>query len=373
MTFNGLGLDLGNLSRLSNAQVRSISPENFDGSVGGGGRATTGLGAECARELGMGWKVSPSVEILPGETFVIASIEGQGAIQQIWIAPAGNSKLRNLILRMTWDNHEYPSVEVPLCDFFASGWGKYAQVSSLAVCANPARGYNCYWEMPFRSNARISIENRDEEVALIYYQINYVLTEVPEDCAYFHAQFRRSNPVKYMEDHVILDGISGRGHYVGTYIAWGVNNNGWWGEGEVKFFIDDDEEFPTICGTGTEDYFGGSHNFDPHAADPTERQEYVTYTTPYCGMTQVTRPDGMYNSTQRFGMYRWHIVDPVRFTTQLRVTVQCLGWRTDFGADYRSKRYLPRQDDIASTAFWYQTLPSQPFPPLGSRNDLEII
>lgn len=371
--FNGLGMDLGNLSRLSNAETRSISPENRDGSVGGGGMATEGTGAECARELGAGWKISPSIEILPGETLVLADIEGEGAIQQIWMAALGNAKLRNLILRMTWEDQEHPSVEVPLCDFFATGWGKYAQVSSLPVCANPARGYNCYWEMPFRKKATITLENRDEEWVVFYYQINYVLTDVPEDCAYFHAQFRRTNPVPHMEDHVVLDGISGQGHYVGTYMAWGVNNNGWWGEGEFKLFIDDDKEFPTICGTGTEDYFGGSHNFDPNAADPTEKRDYVEFTTPYCGLPQVIQPDGMYNSTQRFGMYRWHISDPVRFREQLKVTVQCLGWRTDYGTDFRNKRYLPRQDDIASTAFWYQTLPTVPFPPLAERDHLEII
>jgi len=370
--FNGLGMDLGNLSRLSKAQSRSISPENLDGSVSGGARAKTGTGAECARELGEGWKVSPSIEILPGETLEIANIEGQGAIQQIWMAALGNAKLRNLILRMTWDDQAHPSVEVPLSDFFASGWGKYAQVSSLPVCANPARGYNCYWEMPFRSKATITLENRDEEWVFLYFQINYVLTDVPEDCAYFHASFRRSNPVPYKEDHVILDGVSGHGHYVGTYAAWGVNNSGWWGEGEVKFFIDG-EEYPTICGTGTEDYFGGSHNFDPHAGDPTERQEYVAFCAPYCGLPQIIKPDGMYESCQRFGMYRWHITDPVRFRENLRVSVQCLGWRTDYGTDFRNKRYLPRQDDIATTAYWYQTLPGEKFKPLGSRDDLEII
>lgn len=371
--FNGLGMGLGNLSRLSNAQSRSISPENIDGAVGGGGRAASGTGAECARELGRGWKVSPSIEILPGETLEIANVDGQGAIQQIWMAALGNGKLRNLILRMYWDEQEHPSVEVPLCDFFASGWGKYAQVSSLPICANPARGYNSYWEMPFQKRARVTLENRDEEWVIIYYQINYVLTDVPKDCAYFHAQFRRSNPVKYKENHVVLNGLSGRGHYVGTYMAWSVNNTGWWGEGEVKFYIDDDDDFPTICGTGTEDYFGGSHNFDPHAADDSERQNYETFCTPYSGMPQVIRPDGMYKSSQRFGLYRWHITDPIRFRKCLRVTVQCLGWRTDYGTDFRNKRYLPRQDDIASTAFWYQTLPSAPFPLLGSRDDLEII
>ncbi|NOZ57600.1 MAG: DUF2961 domain-containing protein, partial [Calditrichaeota bacterium] len=153
----------------------------------------------------------------------------------------------------------------------------------------------------------------------------------------------------------------GWGHYVGTYLAWGVHNNGWWGEGEIKFYIDGDRDFPTICGTGTEDYFCGSYNFENQ-----ETHQYQEFTTPYSGLTQVIRPDGLYRSQMRFGMYRWHIPDPIRFEENLRVTIQALGWRSD-------GRYLPLQDDIASVAFWYQTEPHAPFPPLPSRDELEIV
>ncbi len=167
---------------------------------------------------------------------------------------------------------------------------------------------------------------------IVYYQINYTLTEVPEDCAYFHAQFRRTNPLPYKEVYTILDGVSGRGQYVGTYMAWGVNNTGWWGEGEIKFFIDGDGEFPTICGTGTEDYFCGAYNFDPYVAHSgrgaVQQSRYLEFTTPYAGLPQVIRPDGVYKSQQRFGLYRWHITDPIRFESDLRVTIQALGWRT---------------------------------------------
>ena len=369
--FNGLGVGLHNLSHLSEAETRSISPENFDGSIGGGGRATEGTGRVHARDLGTGWKVSPSVRIPPGDTFTLAEIAGSGAVQQIWITCGGGAVLRNLILRMYWDGQSVPSVEVPLGDFFANGWGDFAQVSSLAVCANPARGFNCYWEMPFRRGARITLENRDDSEAVVYYQINYALTEVPESCAYFHAQFRRTNPVPYMEDHVLIDGVEGAGHFVGCYMAWGVNNDGWWGEGEIKFFIDGDDDYPTICGTGTEDYFGGAYNFDLNVLDRSKPQGYVPFTTPYSGLPQVIRPDGAYRANQRFGMYRWHITDPIRFKQRLRVTIQCLGWRND--SDRAMRRYLPRQDDLASTVFWYQTLPTAPCPPLQDRDTLEII
>jgi len=357
--FNGLGMHLGNLSRLSNAKTRSISPENFTGEKGGGARAEEGLGAHAARELGKGWKVSPAIKIQPGETFVLADIEGPGAIQHIWMTPTGH--WRHSILRIYWDDQDIPSVECPVGDFFACGWGEYAQVSSLAVCVNPGSGFNCYWEMPFRKRCRMTMTNIGLQEMVLFYQIDYTLTEVPEDAAYFHAQFRRKNPLPYKEVYTILDGVKGKGHYVGTYLAWGVNNNGWWGEGEVKFYIDGDDEYPTICGTGTEDYFGGSYNFENQ-----KTHQYQEFTTPYSGLPQVIRPDGLYRSQMRFGLYRWHIMDPIRFENEIRVTIQALGWRA-------GGRYLPLQDDIASVAYWYQTLPTAKFPELPDRDYLEVI
>jgi len=356
--FNGLGMSLGNLSRLSRARSRSISPENFAGEPGRGGMATEGLGARAARELGAGWKLSPAVRIEPGATFTLADIDGPGALQQLWLTATGH--WRFAILRCYWDGEESPSIEVPLGDFFCMGWCKFAPLSSLPVCVNPGSGFNCFWEMPFRRHCRVTVENIAEDAMTLYYQLNYTLTDVPADAAYFHAQFRRTNPVPYKSDYTILDGVKGWGHYVGTYMAWGVNNTGWWGEGEIKFFIDGDTAFPTICGTGTEDYFCGAYNFE----NPQTKQ-YQEFTTPYAGLSQVIRPDGVYNSQQRFGLYRWHIMDPIRFESDLRVTIQALGWRS-------GGRYLPLQDDIASTAFWYQAEPHAPFPKLPSKDYLEV-
>jgi hypothetical protein len=347
--FNGLGMHLGNLPRLSAAKTRSISPENFSGAKGQAGQATEGTGAQAARDLGQGWKISPSIRIAAGETRELAAITGSGAIQQIWMTPTGN--WRYSILRIYWDGAETPSVECPIGDFFACGWGKYAQVSSLAVCVNPGSAFNCYWEMPFRKCARITLTNIADDQMTLYYQINYTETDVPDDAAYFHAQFRRTNPLPYKSVYTLLDGVKGRGQYVGTYMAWGVNNSGWWGEGEIKFYMDGDTEFPTICGTGTEDYFCGSYNFDVGK----ENGGYREFTTPYAGLPQVLRPDGLYSSQTRFSLYRWHIMDPIRFEKDLRVTIQALGWRS-------GGRYLPMQDDIASVVYWYQTLPSAPFP-----------
>ena len=358
--YNGLNLGLGDLSRLSRAKTRSISPENFTGEKGKGGMAREGTGAKAARDLGQGWKISPSVQIEPKQVFTLAEIQGPGAIQHIWMTPTGH--WRSSTLRIYWDGESSPSVEVPVGDFFACGWGKYAQVSSLAVCVNPGSAFNCYWEMPFRKSAKITMENLDEEKMTLYYQIDYALTDVVTDAGYFHAQFRRTNPLPYKSDYTILDGVKGWGQYVGTYMAWGVHNTGWWGEGEIKFFIDGDGKFPTICGTGTEDYFCGSYDFE---TGPEGARRYQEFTTPYSGLAQVIRPDGLYESQQRFGLYRWHIMDPIRFEQDLKVTIQALGWGS-------GGRYLPLQDDIASVAFWYQTEPHAPFPKLPDKDYLEV-
>jgi hypothetical protein len=355
--FNGLSMSLGNLPRLSEARTRSISAENPRGEVGGGARAVTGTGAAAARDLGPPWKISPSVEIGAGSTYALAEIDGPGAIQSVWIA--GKTFTRDTLLRIYWDGQVQPSVECPLGDFFADGWGRFAHLNSLPVAVNPLRGLNCFWEMPFRGSCRMTLENRDVQPLVCYYQVNYTLTDVPEDAAYFHAQFRRVNPLPYKQVYTVLDGVRGAGHYVGTYLAVGVTNNGWWGEGEIKFSLDGDETYPTICGTGTEDYFGGSYNWDVDGA-------YTPYSTPFLGMHQVIRPDGLYQSQQRFGMYRWHVMDPIRFRRDLRVELQALGWRS-------GRRYLPLQCDIASVAYWYQALPTAPFPPLPDRDYLEII
>lgn len=357
--FNGLGMGLGNLSVLSNAQTRSINAENFNGEKGKAAMATEGTGKEASRDLGRGWKVSPSIMIGKKETVVLADIKGPGVIQHIWMTCFPDN-WRSLVIRMYWDEEKVPSVEVPYGDFFCNGWCERCNVNSLPIAVNPAGGMNSYWEMPFRKRATITIENLSDEEFPIYYQFDYALTAIPVEAAYFHAQWRRSNPLSYKQEHIILESVKGHGHYVGTYIAWGANNNGWWGEGEMKFFIDGDKEFPTITSTGTEDYFGGAWNFEQ------PQGEYGCYCTAFLGLPQVLKPDGLYNSQQRFGMYRWHIMDPIRFEENLKVTVQGLGWRSE-------GRYLPLQDDIASTAFWYQTEPHVSYPDFPDKDHLEVI
>lgn len=354
----GWNLALGSLTRLSRAKSRSISAENPTGGKGQGAMATEGTGAVHARGLGQGWKISPSVVIEPGRTVAAAEIEASGVIEHIWLT-THPEHWRSLILRCYWDGEATPSVEVPLGDFFCNGWCVRSNVNSLPIAVNPAGGMNSYWPLPFRKGARITLENRGHRPAIVYYQIDYCLTEVPNDAAYLHAAWRRTRPIPYKGIHTLIDGIRGHGQYVGTYIAWQTNHMGWWGEGEVKFYIDGDAEFPTICGTGTEDYFGGAWDFEQ------PQGEYCGYSTPFLGLSQIIRPDGLYRSQQRFGMYRWHVPDPVRFEENLRVTIQALGWRAD-------GRYLPLQDDVASVAFWYQTEPHAPPLPLPEQDFVDV-
>ena len=365
--FNGLDMNLGTLSRLSDAQTRSISPENFTGEKGKGGMAdpekhkgqrNVANSALQARELGIGWKVNPYITINPGETFTIAEIDGSGAIQHIWMTPTGNWQYS--IIRFYWDDETEPSVEVPVGPFFGMAWNTFAPLNSIAMTVNPGSAFNSFWKMPFRKKCKITVENINPDESMnLYYQVDYTLTEVGEDEAYFHAQYRRSDK-NTNSDHVIIDGIKGKGHYVGTFMAVGVNNNGWWGEGEIKFFMDGDKDFATIVGTGTEDYFLGSYNFENK-----ETRQYQEYSTPYAGLHQVIRPDGLYNSQQRFGMYRWHVLDPIRFEKDLKVTIQDLGWRSNH-------RYLPQNSDIITVAYWYQREPHARFPELPERNRLEV-
>lgn len=357
------------LAALRPVATRSISPENFTGEKGGGGRASEGTGAGPARDLGTGWKVSPSVEIGPGETFDMARIAGPGRITHVWLT-THTDHWRSLLLRAYWDGAAEPAVEVPVGDFFGQGWGEFAQLSSATVAVNPQGGFNSYWPMPFRESAHLTIENLGPETAVVYYQVTYEVGEqAAEDGAgYLHAQWRRSNPLPDRTTHPILTGVEGQGHYVGTYLAWGVNSSGWWGEGEIKFYLDGDLDegpdggggFPTICGTGTEDYFGGAWNFDVPG------QGYTAFTTPYLGLHQILRPDGLYRSQQRFGMYRWHVADPIHFASDLTVDIQALGWRS-------GHRYLPLHDDIASTAFFYLDRPTARRPQTPDVDALEVL
>ncbi len=337
--FAGLNMGLGSIPLLSNSKTRSISAENPKGEVGGGAKEVPDAG-NAGSMLGKGWKIRPCITLPKESTTTLAEIAGPGCIQHIWIT-VDPKAYRDCILRMYWDGEETPSVEVPLGDFFCNGHGLRYNVNSLPICVNPSGGFNCYWPMPFRKSAKITIENqRWEDIWGFFYQITYALGDVPENAASFHAQWRLSTTSQEYPEHVILEGIRGKGQYVGTALAWVQQSNGWWGEGEMKFYMDGDTEYPTICGTGTEDYFGGAWCFGE------------TYSTPFLGYPLWRKEPG---EVPKHGLYRWHIMDPIRFEKDLKVTIQALGW-------WPNGKYEPLTDDIASVGYWYQTEPHAPYP-----------
>jgi len=340
--FAPFGFGLSALPLISDAETRSISAENPDGERGAGGTAVN--------HLGKGWKGRPCITLKNAETVTLADVAGPGVIQHIWFTvtdrgPRGRTVLRDLVLRFYWDGEETPSIEVPIGDFFANGHAMRCDINSLPVCVNANGGMNCYWPMPFAEGARITVTNEHgDDIGGFFYQITYSLADVPEGAARLHAQWRRENPVAYHKEYTLLDGVQGRGHYVGTYLAWAQLSNGWWGEGEIKFYIDGDGEDPTICGTGTEDYVGGAWCF----ADR-------TYSTPFLGYPlRLAEPGRII----KHGLYRWHVMDPIRFKSDLRVTIQDLGFTP------QPTGYEPLTDDISSVALWYQTEPHAAFPEL---------
>lgn len=350
-----------NLPMLTNGVTRSVCAENPHGEKGAGGQEASVLGKSRKGRAG--------IQLQPHEEVTIMDIEGAGVIQHFWFTlepPAktgGYFLLRDLVLKMYWDNEDTPSVEVPFGDFFCCGHGVTTNINSWPIVVNPTRGFNCYFAMPFRKHAKIVVENQREEVCTCFmWQITYTLYDaIPDDAAYFHAQWRREKITKLKEDYVILDGVKGQGHYVGTFLQVTALERYWFGEGEIKFYVDGDKEYPTICGTGYEDYFGGGWSW----ITKDERGENVEnlYNTAFLGYPyyscKVENEDCENYSRESLPMrtnYRWHIMDPIRFKEDLKVTIQQIGthWATMF----------ERQDDYTSVAYWYQTEPHNPFPQL---------
>lgn len=351
--------------RMTDAETRSISAENPTGEKGKGAIETPVDPKHPAYDLGKGWKVRPCIDLKSGETTTLAEIKGPGIIQHIWMT-VDTKAYRDCVLRFYWDDEEDPSIEVPLGDFFTNCHGLRYNVNSLPICVNPIGGLNSYWPMPFKKSAKVTIENqRWEDIKYFFYQITYSLTDIPDDAGYLHVQWRRSMTTREKPEHVILDGVKGKGHYVGTVLAWTQLSNGWWGEGEIKFYIDDDKEHPTICGTGTEDYFGGAWSFGeekfftPGMKYEIFRKEEETYSTAFLGHPLFRKAEG---EVPRHTLYRWHILDPIRFKKDLKVTIQALGW-------WPNGKFQPLTDDIASVAYWYQAEPHAKFPKLPPINE----
>ncbi len=354
---------LSNVAQAARYRSCALSPENPTGGKGLGGSATSGVMEKEAAALGHGWKLSPCVRIAPGETFELGNVTGSGRIRHIWMT-GYHVTWRLGLIRFYWDGSSVPSVECPLGDFFAAAEvDKVPPFSSLAVCLNPKNALNCYWDMPYREGFRITLENRSTQTMTIFYQIDYLQGELEPEAGYFHAQFRTERCVGYKVPYTIADGIHASGTYVGTYLYWIVQGNDWWGEGELKFYLDGDSTYPTICGTGTEDYFGGGDGFLTQ-----DNSRYVPYSTAYAGFLN-TSPDGCLHPRQSFSMYRWHITDPIYFQNDLRITVQDLGWKSED----RSLGYQARRDHISSVAFWYQDRPQTACIPLPPDHELELL
>jgi hypothetical protein len=358
---NPLNFSLGSVYMLDDVETFSVSPENPTGEKGKGGMAVPNPDdpdlpfSRQAEHLGQGWKVRPFIKLKPGEQVTIMDVNGPGIIQHIWMASNYNLKGfgRNCVLRFYWDNEDTPSIEVPFTDFFAIGHEIVSPVNSLPIVVNRSSGMNSYWPMPFRKHVRITFTNDDPEkgVDLLTYQITFAKTEVPENAAYLHAQWRRTQVDPEKPEHIILDNVHGSGKYVGTFMSYTQLHDGWFGEGEIKFFIDGDKKFPTINGTGTEDYFGASYGFPE------------VYSTPFLGNVldhkSASKSDES-TGPPKYSLYRWHIMDPIYFKKDLKITIQSLGW-------YGGKvRYRPLADDIATVAYWYQQEPHTKFPVLPS-------
>ena len=333
---------LPTLPLLRRGQSRSINQESKNGEKGKGGMA--------ASKLGPSRKGSPCLgTVHAGETVTLAEMDGPGVIQHIWVTvtdttPAGRFVLRDVVLRMYWDEETEASVEVPLGDFFCNGFARGCEVNSLAIAVNPKRGMNCFFP---------------SDIPAFFYQVDYCLYDsLPEDIGYFHAQWRRERITQAGRDFVLLDNVRGRGQYVGTYLALTTLERYWWGEGEFKFYLDGDRDYPTLCGTGTEDYFGGAWSFGSTAANGDMAEK--TYCTPFMGYPFYSRDDDFHNEyfnrdcPPMRGFYRWHIMDPILFEQDLRVELQQIGVN-EFGL-------FERQDDVASVAYWYQSEPHHAFP-----------
>ncbi len=319
--------------------------------------------------LGVGRKGRPSIALRAGGTATLAAIDGPGTIRHIWITvpdrtEAGPYVLRDLVLRMYWDNDPTPAVEVPLGDFFCNGFGTRAEVTSIPIVVAPTGGMNCYFPMPFGGNARITLQSEHEgDLPHVFYQVDYTTGDRHEpDLQHFHARWRRSNATTALgQDHTVLEQLTGRGSYVGTYVALTALQRFWWGEGEMKFYLDDDVDYPSLCSTGLEDYAGGAWAFqdelrsDPEPQVRTFSAPYFGY--PYRGVADRTGASPFATAMPpSHGLYRWHLPDPIHFQQRIRVTLQQIGaWGNGL---------FERCDDLATTAYWYQTPPGPLLPAL---------
>jgi hypothetical protein len=321
-------------------ESRSISFENPTGAKEKGGTA--------ASKIGVGRKGLPAKDFKPGQTYTLCDIKGPGAIRHIWVTVRKSTEtLQGIVVRGYWDGQKHPSIEAPLGAFFGIMHGKVGAYQSAAHSINPEAGMNIWLEMPFKKQARFTLTNESNKSTPLFYYIDYTTGDkLPSKFGRLHVMYRRENPTTLKQDFEILPTRTGNGRFVGCVIGIRALEENWWGEGEVKIFLDGDKDFPTICGTGTEDYIGQSWGL-----------QNVAY---LFGGTSLM--DGKLNT-----FYRWHIKDPIYWKKDIRITIQQIGWSQQVNDKTGSGLY-ERQDDWSCSSFWYEPIPSAPLPALPDYN-----
>ena len=306
---------------------RSISFENTTGSPGEAGKAASNLGA--------GRKGAPAITLKAGQDVQLCDIKGPGTIRHIWMTTANDpNNLRSLVIRTWWDGQEHPSIECPIGDFMGFAHGKVMGYFSAVHSPGRNAGMNIWLPMPFVKQAKITLTNEGPKDVPLFYQIDYTVGDRhPRDVGRLHTLFRRENPTTLKQDFVLLPQRKNKGRYIGAVI--GIRNmhpGQWWGEGEIKVYMDGDTEYPTICGTGSEDYVCLSYGMQQ---------------TPYlyngCSLTEK----------DFVSMYRWHLPDPIFWRKECRITIQQIAWKQGLAET---------QDDWSCATFWYEPTPSAPLP-----------
>lgn len=312
-------------------ESRSITAENPTGEKGKGGMT--------ASNIGVGRKGKALLNIDPSETVTLCDIKGPAIIRRMWVTlPSKKENLLGFVVRGYWDGQITPSIEAPIGYFFGSAHGITKAYQSAAHSMTDTAGMTIYLQMPFLKAAKITVTNESSEKHVpFYYQIDFTINEKLErDIGRLHVCYRRENPTTLGKDFEILPKRSGMGRFMGCVLGIDNADNKWWGEGEVKMYLDGDEKFPTICGTGTEDYIGHAWGFHDNA--------FL-----YGGMAM--RDDKLYT------LYRWHMPDPIYWKKDIRVTIQQIGAGNVQGGGYYNK-----QEDVSAAAFWYEPITSQPLP-----------
>ncbi|PHN03469.1 glycoside hydrolase family 172 protein [Flavilitoribacter nigricans] len=336
-------------------ESRSVSFENPTGEPGAGGKAVG--------ETGPGRKGAPFKYIEPGEEVVLFDVQASGTIRHIWMTgdwAKENRKDLDNILRSTlivayWDGQEYPSIACPLGDFMGAAHATPTAYESAVHTIGEMEALNFWLPMPFTRSAKIVLKNESDKRFRLFYQIDYTINDQHDaDIGRMHVNFRRENPTTQRADFEILPKRQGKGRFIGAVIGVRTLHPGWWGEGEIKIYMDGDQEYPTICGTGSEDWVGLSFGiqettFQYHGCNLNFKSDSTIMAYDYPNEKEKEM------QTEYISMYRWHIPDPIYWKEECRITMQQIGCC-----------YYEREDDWSAATFWYESVPSAPLTPLPS-------